>query len=333
MTEMAVSRTSHRRTKERPTELPPLVEQCKAVILSIQERFRTLQKKKNTLETADPGHDSKKDGVDTVSVLPPQIADNNRAEELNQATLQLAHSVQVTSGEVLEIALLDKNPLPMFTEIDPARLLKDMELTESDNQETITIIEQTIAAVEKAFREHLSDEERTLHTRSGFCSELSGLLTLLARARGLDAKMYQIMDINLARGVQRGNSLNHYDMFVRDGAQLYLVDLSFGQFFKAEPDQHNAAGEYLAEPVREGVHPVVQQLITKGYVKATPAVLQEYFNLTVPTAERTADFDPHLISRVAAEKPVHVMRSYPSVVEELIPEEKREELMNWVYAQ
>ncbi len=333
MTEMAVSRTSHRRTKERTLELSPLVEQCKAVILSIQERFRTLQKKKNTLETAESGHGSKKDGVDTVLVFPPQIADNNRAEELNQATLQLTHSVKVTTGESLDVALLEKTPLPMEIDTNPASLIKEMEVSAEDNPETIAAIERTIVAVEKAFRHHVSDEERTLHTRSGFCSELSGFATLLARAQGLDAEMYQIMDINLARGIQRGNSLNHFDVFVRDGSQLYLVDLSFGQFFKAEPDQHNAAGEYLAEPVREGVHPVVQQLIAKGYMKATPATLREYFNLTVPTAERTADFDPQIVSRVAPEKPVHVMRSYPSVVEELIPEDKREELMSWVYAQ
>jgi hypothetical protein len=333
MTEMAASTTSPRKSKERTGELQPVVEQCRVVIRSIQERFRTLQKKKKSLEIQGDPHETKKDAAQEFEVLPPLIADNNRAEEVNQATLQLTHAVQITTGEALGVDLLEKSPLPMKTDSDPVSLSQEMEITEEDNPETIATIERTISAVEKAFRQHVSDEERTFHTRSGFCSELSGFATLLARAQGLDAEMYQIMDINLARGVLRGNSLNHYDVFVRDGSQLYLIDLSFGQFFKTEPDQHNAAGDYLGEPVMEGTHPVVQQLITKGYVKATPAVLREYFNLTVPTAERTAEFDPQILSHVAPEKPVHVMRSYAAVVEEIIPENKREEVLNWVYAE
>lgn len=333
MTELAVSTTLPRRTKKGTAELPPVVKQCKAVILSMQERFRALQKHKQSLETTLSRQDTRKDGTDTVSVIPSQIADINRTEEFNQATLQLAHFVRETTGNVLEVVLLEKPPLPMNVDAESASLAKEMEISEEDNPETIATIERTISAAEKAFRQHVSDEERTVHTRSGYCSELSGFVTLLARALGLDAQMYQIININLARGVQRGNSLNHFAVFINDGSQLYLVDLSFGQFFKAEPDPQNTAKEHLAAPVMEEVHPVVQQLIAKGYMKATPATLREYFNLTVPTAERTAEFDPHIISRVAPEKPVYVMRSYPTVVEKLIPKEKRTELLNWVYGE
>jgi hypothetical protein len=71
----------------------------------------------------------------------------------------------------------------MNEDAESANLTKEMEVSDEDNPETISTIERTISTVEKAFRQHVSDEERTVHTRSGYCSELLGFVTLLARGR------------------------------------------------------------------------------------------------------------------------------------------------------
>lgn len=310
------------------------MEECNAAIQSIQKRFTDLQKKKTSLEANSTSPTTQKSSIPTaknLEVLPSQIADNNRIEELNQATLQLTHSVQVTTGEQIDVTLLEKIPLSMSTDSNPEQLLTEMELTTEDSSKTIASIEQAINIVEAAFQKQVSNQKRALHTRSGFSSELSGFITLLARAQDLDAQMFQMMDINLARGVQQGNSLNQYAVIIRDNSQAYLVDLSFGQFFKTQTDQKHAGEEHQNNPIMDGVHPVVQQLITKGYVKATPGILREYFNLAVPTAARTADFDKELLDRMTPVKPVHAVRFYITIVEDLIPKEKKVEILKWVF--
>lgn len=122
--------------------------------------------------------------------------------------------------------------------------------------------------------------------RTGLCGSSSEYVSIATDLTpDLKPTIYQVRDLNAARGVPAENSFGHTVTIVEDNnGNKYLIDTTFNQFVDPATGVIKQANNII-NATKD--NPLVQELITNGYIPLTDQTLNEYLDLTSSGTNKT----------------------------------------------
>lgn len=167
------------------------------------------------------------------------------------------------------------------------------ELSIVNELQVISIIQTT----ERAMLARYSKEEM-VH-RTNMCEFSAEIARYCALAYRFNADMYNIDNLNHARGIRPDSTFTHQVTIATKGRDTFLFEPSFIQFV------NNEKGILVYEPWIETDHrisdPLVQRLIKKRFLKLNDKTFNDYLNLTSIGIQKEVGLN--LLDKVPPENP------------------------------
>lgn len=140
--------------------------------------------------------------------------------------------------------------------------------------------------------------------RTDMCEFSAEVARHQALALGFDANMYNVANINIARGVRPDETFTHQVTIAKKGKNTFLFEPSFIQFVD------KSKGILIYRPWIETNHsinhPLVQKMIKRRFVKLNDMVFNDYLDLTSIGNQKRVGLD--LLDKVIPEIPMMTLQ-------------------------
>jgi hypothetical protein len=154
---------------------------------------------------------------------------------------------------------------------------------------TTAQVERITSQVDEVLTNNFPTGGNDFGCRSEYCVQSANFAVSLGREQGLIANVYNVENLNAARGIPTSQSFNHRIAILSDGTNSYLVDPTFVQFVDPITGAITQSSTYNGNIVNSGFgsnHPIVQQLQQNGYIPLTNQTLNAYLDITTNSLVR-----------------------------------------------